>query len=521
MKKHINDIPLSVESRSVREDYLHADPALRSFYRLTPRDYDVRKMVTERQKQDVARKVLADTLTKQYRNLPEIKAVNDNINRLRNENCFTLTTGHQPILFGGPLYVIYKALTVIRLAESFKSQMPEADFVPVFWVASEDHDAQELNHTWIGFKDKKIYESPIPAAVGRHLLTDEIKRLCPDDKLLLDCWQPGNHWADAFIATLHGWLGKLGLVILNPDEPELKRSFLAVAQKEFTDRPTEPLILATNMELETKGYSLQLNPRPVNLFYLTDEVRGRIIPLPSGDFKIDHTDLHFTKKHLIDHVCRHPELVSPNAALRPLFQETILPNLVYVGGWGEIAYWMQLGAVFEYYQVPMPLIMPRASALIWTESQWKEWQTFGLEVADIFLPDAHFRKQALQQLWDETPLQEWSDELTALFTKLNDYVGTLTPQQQHNVKGQLVKNQKFTAQLRKKMAKMILRQHPLTYQPILRLKDRINPEGAVQERLLNPASFMEYGYSSQEVVDQLCAKIQTSDWDLQHLILSR
>lgn len=505
-------------SRSIREDYLNESPLLRPFYRVSPHQYDVHSLVNERLKVQTPRSVLADVLENQYEHLPTKPTVNHNIALLRQENTFTITTGQQPVLFGGPMYVLYKAITTITIAQEFKSMMPEANFVPVFWMASEDHDWQEVNHTWIGFKDKKIYDAKCFGAVGRHKITDRIQNLLTDDPVIRSYWKAGITWADAFQATLHHWLGDQGLVVLNPDVPALKNAFLTIAQQEFYDRPSERLVLETSQKLSDASYPIQLTPRPINLFYLTDQHRGRMTPGDNGNILVDKTDLIFSRKLMMEHVCDQPETVSPNAVLRPIYQETILPNLVYVGGWGEIAYWMELGSLFEHYNLPMPMIMPRASALLWTQPQWDEWKNYGLTPQDLNLTDDHFKKQALSKLWNNDPfLEDWSEELANLFDRLHDYVGTLTPQQQRNVSGQLTKNVHFTETLRKKMTKMILRQHPLTYQPILRIKSQVQPDGSVQERCLNPSSFP--GFTSDQIVAFLLDHLDSFDSDLQQLIL--
>ncbi|MEN8697603.1 MAG: bacillithiol biosynthesis BshC [Bacteroidia bacterium] len=286
----------------------------------------------------------------------------ENISHLKQDNTFTVTTGQQIHVGLGPMYVLYKALDTIVIASELKEKHPEHNFVPVFWMATEDHDLEEIASVKL-FGKTITWETEQGGAVGR-MTTEGLPELWAQirsdfnfsaEQLAFidtceDIYKNAPNLSIAFRQLLHYYLGHLGIVILDPDNRELKESFAEVMINDLQQSHSEVLHVYTR-KLEEKGYASQLHIRDCNLFELSANSRERI-----------------TRKYSAEEAGKYVEDISlelsPNAALRPLYQEWILPNIVYVGGPSELKYWMQLKGIFNNYELPVPILHLRTSAIL-------------------------------------------------------------------------------------------------------------------------------------------------------------
>lgn len=315
------------------------------------------------------RKILSSYLSHQYSKSSTTEAQESNLRHLAKGNTLTITTGHQLSLGLGPLFLIYKALHVINLCEQLNKEQTEYHLVPVFWLASEDHDFEEIKSTQFFHKDF-AWESNQTGPVGRF----ETSGLNETYQAMLSLFQQEardeltalfqvseGRYVEHYKTLLNKVFGSYGLLIVDGDNPELKRKFIPLMQKELETQFVFDNVNRTNQELLDAGLKTQAYVRPINLFYMTEGKRSRIIPSSDG-FLID--EIAWKKDVLFEELTEFPERFSPNVLFRPIYQECILPNICYVGGSGEMAYWAQLKATFSAANVEFPLIQTRISALI-------------------------------------------------------------------------------------------------------------------------------------------------------------
>ncbi len=323
------------------------------------------KDVKKSQFNDQSRSVLVEVLEDQYVGFNNSK-VNTSISKLLDQNTFTVTTGHQLNLFTGPMYVVYKIMHVIKLAETLNEKDPGSNYIPLFWMATEDHDFEEINHLHM-FNNTIKWDTDQKGPVGRFNLNDfdETKKELlgkfqnnESFKSFLSKHYEGGNLAEATRNFVMDLFEDYGLIILDADDSRLKSSFSPVMKKEITERFSEPQVENNTKLLKDLGYSDQVTPRPVNLFYITNDRRERVIPIDDG-YLIGEDSL--SKESILELLDKYPERFSPNVVLRPVYQEFILPNICYVGGGGEMAYWLQLKGVFDTLDLAYPLIQVRNS----------------------------------------------------------------------------------------------------------------------------------------------------------------
>ncbi|MBV9962540.1 MAG: bacillithiol biosynthesis BshC, partial [Parafilimonas sp.] len=268
-------------------DYLNNAPQLKQFYNFPPTLQGLQQSIEQR-KNFQHRKVLVETLQKQYEGLIVHEKVSANLLLLSNENTFTVTTAHQPNIFTGPLYVIYKIFHAIKLAEELKQQFPDQNFVPVYFMGSEDADLEELNNITINQR-KYVWETKQTGAVGRMKVDKSLLQLIneiagqisvqPYGKKLIEIFRDSYKEKDLIqqstLKLLNSLFGEYGLIVLIPDNVAFKKLFQPVLEKELTKQFSHKAVRETTKRLE-KHYKVQASGREINLFYLIDDIRERI-----------------------------------------------------------------------------------------------------------------------------------------------------------------------------------------------------------------------------------------------------
>lgn len=390
---HVDHIPLEGTGQfsGLFLDYLQQKEALRPFYQAYPTVDNFGGLIGSRAFPAEKREALRDVLREQYAAYPPL--VHTQIDSLRRENTFTVTTGHQLNIFGGPLFLVYKLVTVINLAKRLKEAYPDCHFVPVYWMATEDHDFEEISYFRL-LGQKYTWQTGQTGAVGR-MNPRELEGVLGQVAHKLPAFERAYLGHDTLAAATRSWvhelLGDQGLLCLDADAPALKAHFRDVVREDVFRQRTFREVNATVADLEARGYKTGVNPREINFFYLHQNLRERIVPQGDG-FAVLNTEVSFTAAEMEDLIQKHPERFSPNVMLRPLYQETILPNLAYVGGPAEVAYWLQLGGIFKAAGAPFPALMPRNFALVIDRNTARKLDKLCLPVGDYFLEETQLKR---------------------------------------------------------------------------------------------------------------------------------
>ena len=489
-------------------DYLAQKPALSSFYTNFSDVTGFKKQIELRRNSKLdsvsKRKVLVQALQDQYKNFNTSAKTNKNVQLLQKENTFTVNTGHQLNLFTGPLYFLYKIISTINLTTRLKDEFPKNNFVPIYWMATEDHDFDEINY--FNFNGKKVsWNIKSKGAVGR-LSTKGLEDVLEVFSKQLGTSKNANYLRDLFSKAYleHKTLteatrylanelfGKFGLVILDGDDAALKKQFIPYIEQELIDQISFKEVGATIEELQST-YDIQVNPREINLFYLTDEIRERIV-YENGIYRVVDTDITWDKEGILKHLIEHPERFSPNVLMRPLYQEVILPNLSYIGGGGELAYWFELKKYFEVVKVPFPILLLRNSALFITEKQLQKAKNLQISIAELFLKQHELVNKKIKEISEiSIDFSEQRDYLQKEFNKLEELAKKTDKSFIGAVKAQEVKQLKGLDNLEKRLLKAQKRKLNSVVDRITELQNDLFPNQSLEERQRN---FSEY-YLSQ------------------------
>jgi len=490
-------------------DYLAQKPALAPFYHRFPELASFAAQIDEKKANysPEARQRLVADLRAQYAELGTgvPPAVAANLDLLARDTTFTITTGHQLNLFTGPLYFVYKIITAIKLSQELKAAYPDYDFVPVYWLATEDHDFAEINHFQLFGKTHSWAgpgEGSIGGPVGRLLLAglqEELLSQLPPEvpAAFRDAYTGSQTLSEATRRLATSLFGEHGLVCLDADRPTLKQALKPLLEKEIQEQFSNQAVQTTNGRLTAAGYKPQVYSRPLNLFFLTDAgKRERLEPdaAPGADctqVTVRGTTRCHSQAELLALASAEPERFSPNVVLRPVYQEILMPNLAYIGGGAEVAYWFQLKDVFAALGVPYPIVLPRNSAMYLSRANAGKLAKLGLSTFDIFKPLAELKKQVGAQLGqEEVSLAAQQQALAAAYEQVQALAQRLDPTLVKTVAAEAQKAAGSLAGLEKRLSKAAEAKHETAYAQLTALKDKLFPEGGLQERTDNVLSIL-------------------------------
>jgi bacillithiol biosynthesis cysteine-adding enzyme BshC len=487
-------------------DYIQGHPTLTPFYHRTPHLPQFEAQIKEKASAfpQQHRDVLVNTLRKQYGSLKLSEIVNENLTSLTHEKTFTITTGHQLNIFTGPLYFIYKIVTVINACKQLGQQHPGYRFVPVYWMASEDHDFDEIKYFRL-YGKKYTWNSQQKGAVGRFNpkeLKEVLDQVPGDTSVFRDAYLKYGTLADAVRHYVNALFGDEGLIVVDGDSRELKSLLAPVILDDLKNHTAKKLVEETNQQLEQLGYKTQVFARDVNFFYLDTQLRGRIEKADAtasareffygDDFVVTDSSIHFTGSEVEKLIQTEPERFSPNVILRPLYQEIILPNLAYVGGPAEVVYWLQLKRVFDHYQVPFPILMPRNFALVADGPNHRKFKKTKLSWAELFMEKQQlFKHYATRFAEHPIFLNGEKDAVMKHFEAIHKQAEgvdkTLGPLVSAETKRALRSLEKIEA----KLLKAEKRFQSDKLQQIEAIKDALFPNGGLQERTDNFLNFYQ------------------------------
>ena len=498
-------------------DYLAEDEGLNPFYNRFPNVENFKHQLIEKQKNfsDEKRHLPSKRIMFQYGDNSISQSTLSNIDLLREHNTFTITTGHQLNLFTGPLYFLYKIFSAINLAEQLNKTYPNNHFVPIYWMATEDHDFEEINYFNL-FGKKVKWDRDASGAVGE-LSTEGLKEVkqqlkkefgeSENAKKLIsyfsDAYSKHDNLADATRFLANCLFYHHGLVIVDGNDAALKKCFIPYAEKELTENLSFKKVSETTEKLTSLGFSEQVHPREINMFYLKENLRERIIEKNSR-FYVNETDTSFSKEEILKELHENPERFSPNALLRPLYQEVILPNLSYIGGGGELAYWFQLKDYFNKVEVPFPILLLRNSVLLVPKMLSEKLQKLKVSIEDLFLPQHTLMKKHTKEISKiEIDFSQQKKFLHQQFTDLYElakqtdasFLGAVGAQEKKQLNG--------LDNLEKRLLKAQKRKLSDELDRLKNIQNQLFPNKSLQERQLNFSEFyLEYGESLLDLLKE-------------------
>ena len=477
------------------QKYIEQHPSLKSYYNHFPSLENFGKQIKEKAGSfpKANRKVLVDVLQRQYQPLKPIGAVETNIQSLLEENTFTVTTGHQLSIFTGPLYFIYKIVTVIRTCQELKKKYPKSHFVPVYWMASEDHDYEEIKSFRL-YGKKYTWETVQQGAVGR-FQTKDIKQLfdqLPGEVgIFREAYLKSGSLSEAVRKYVHALFASEGLIVMEADDKDFKTLFQKVMSDDLFEHTPFKLVTETNKELEALDLHPQVNPREINFFYLEKDLRSRLEQHGKA-FPVVDTDLKFSKEEITKKIKESPEVFSPNVILRPLYQEMILPNLAYVGGPAELVYWLELKKVFDHHQTPFPILLPRNFALIVDAPTSRKISKTRLHLEAFFEEkDDLYKRWLSQHSTHNLSLDETSRQLDQLLAEVQARCANIDATLSPMAAAQAAKMKKMIQTIELKMVRAEKRLQSDSLRQIEVVKDALFPNGSLQERTDNFLNFYQ------------------------------
>lgn len=502
-------------------DYLEKNENIQQFYHNFPDLDGFAKQIEEKKNfPKDHRSTLMKVLNKQYKNVDASELTLENIQSLENENTFTITTGHQLNLFTGPLYFLYKIISTINLCEELSEKFPKQHFVPIYWMATEDHDFDEINY--FNFRGKKVaWNRPDGGAVGRFSLEGLQEVLGEFSKeignsrnakyiqqLFENAYVKHSNLSEATHYLANELFNEYGLVIIDADDAELKTLFAPIMEDELLHQTSYKAVSKTIVELE-KNYKVQVNPREINLFYLGENSRERIIR--EGDrFIVNDTTISWSEGEILERLKEEPENFSPNVIMRPLYQEVILPNLCYIGGGGELAYWLELKDYFTDVEIPFPIVLLRNSVQIASEKQAKKLGNLSISWEELFLKQHDLLAKKVRENSDiQFSFQDGKELLNQQFLALRrvanetdvSFIGAVDAQERKQLKG--------LENLEKRLLRAEKRKHADLVSRITTLQDELLPNHSLEERQRNFSEFyIEYGPNLIESLKEALQPLQ-------------
>lgn len=488
------------------------------------------------------RNALVDALKKQNHQRGNAN-VDKNLELLSKDNTLAVVTGQQVGLFSGPIYTIYKIITAIKLAYFLSDRFPDFNFVPVFYLESEDHDFLESNNAKIFNSKNEIVKiefnpdlkkenyGPVGEVKFDEKIDETLKTLedalqeteFKDEvlKLVRFAYSKGSNFAQAFVKFVGELFKDFGLIFLNPNDVELKKLLIPIFEKEIDEHPKlSGLIVDVSAELEER-YHAQIKPRPLNLFLLYKDGRFPIEPADEeGIFRLKGARVKFSKGELKNILETSPHLLSPNVVLRPICQDTLLPTICYVAGPSEVAYFAQLKPAYVYFNVPMPVIFPRISATLIEPKVRKILEKYGVDIKEVFTDFSAVAKKILLSS-SEIDIDGFFNVAKARFesmlNEIKEFVAKIDPTLAGAVDNSGSKILYHINNIYEKSISAHQKRNEIISQQIEKLKVNLLPEDELQERVLNITYFLnKYSLS---LIEKLFDELEAFDFNHQVVYL--
>jgi bacillithiol biosynthesis cysteine-adding enzyme BshC len=497
--------------------YLNDYPRLSPFYAGDPRTLEaVRAVVGRVEKRAYPRAEVASALRAQHARWGGGPEGLTNIQALE-EGAFVVFTGQQAGLFGGPLYTLYKAIAGLKLADKLTHELGRK-VVGLFWMAADDHDFAEINHTLLPDKSNQLVRiayspkrPPERQPESRIVLEKEIAQahqalaeVLPATEfseavlaLLAECYSLGRTFPEAFARWMMLLLGERGLVVVDPSDPILKRAGKGALRWEIeTGSESSRRIRQASEKLKAAGFHVQVELREggTNLFYYDGE-RHSVKKTGEG-FEVHGR--RFSRQEMLERVDQEPERFSPNVALRPIYQDTLFPHIAYIGGPAEVAYYGEYKGIYEAAGLPMPVVFPRTTMSLIEPKIKAVFNKYGIGPKDIFSgleplitrlvegkqdPSADRELEALEAKLNES-LERWGQAAEQWDKSLLQAVSTARGGIKHQLEG-----------LSRKLTQAYKRKNEELVAQIRKAALHLLPEGILQERAFPAVPYLvKYGF---------------------------
>ena len=436
----------------------------------------------------VNRELLSKELEFQYKSIDTSSVVNGNIKSIMSDNTFTVTTGHQLNIFTGPLYVIYKIISVIKLSRMLSQKYPKYKFVPVYWMASEDHDFEEIKSF---HSNGKTYSWDIESKgpVG-NLNTESLKNILDEDisipDFFRDAYSSSSSLSEAVRKYMNHLFGEFGLITIDPNSKNLKKTISDIIVDDVVNNTIE------KVEKSSENTS-EVYVRKINFFFQESDFRQRIDK--TDKFNILSTNLSFTKKEIKDKIVSSPELFSPNVITRCLYQQRILPNVCYLGGPSEIVYWESFKKFFEHYNITYPVLVPRDFVLLLTTKIQKLINKLNLLSSDLFFDKNKIENKVLGVEKDEAKnFKREVNDINKILNNISEKFEKEDPTMKPHVLATAKKMEKKLIQIERRFINKQKKNNDKLINQISDLYSFIKPDNSIQERKENFMSFYDLNF---------------------------
>jgi bacillithiol biosynthesis cysteine-adding enzyme BshC len=454
-----------------------------------------------------------------------------NIDLLKQDNTYAIVTGQQVGILSGNLYTIYKAVNAIQLSKKLNEKFPDYNFVPIFWMETDDNDFPEINNINLltkentfktfsyYFNNQQEEKYLIPAGLLSfdsyiNNFIGDIKNSLPKTdftgdlfEIIARSYKPGISFAYAFARFLNYIIPDSGLIFCNPSDREIKNFLQPVFLKELSTYPKTCEIVIETSDILERMYEPQVKPKPINLFYCHNNNRYLIEQDSANHFKLKNTRKKFEKEELFQLLETNPENFSPNVVLRPICQDYLLPTVAYIGGPSEISYFAQFKNVYKYFNVIMPVIYPRTSVTILENKITSYLEKNNIEQSELFEGQSIRHKfiNRISQTNFEDIFNKYIDEINALNYSLNKILEDTDKNLTNNFKNKTekyIENVKF---IKQKFYDSKMKQNDILIKKLDFIIEYVQPEKILQERYLNILYFInKYGLNfCSDLIDRI------------------
>jgi bacillithiol biosynthesis cysteine-adding enzyme BshC len=478
---------------------------------------------------------LSDIIAAQYGRDYFSDKTAENLQLLKSENTIAIVTGQQLGILGGPLYTIYKTITAIKLAQKLSEQYPEFHFVPVFWLEADDHDYEEVRHLQLINAANELQRISYPieetfdeekGTVGNLVFTEAINGFFEELKtslrgteftepmieMLSGMYAEGKTFKDAFRELIFSMFDAYGLIIFDPQDIAIKKLLSPVFRNEVANYLAHAEKLVARSATLEETYHAQVKIRPLNLFYHIDKGRFAIDPDEEGGFRLRKKRVNFNHEELLQLTEQHPERFSPNVILRPICQDYLFPTGFYIAGPAEVSYFAQIMPLYEMFNIPEPVIYPRASVTLLEKSTKSILDKYALKLQDVYLNQSTLHEKVMNSLLSvnlDDLFKQLEGDVAKLMQGLKDKLSQLDKTTADASEKYKIKLLSSLVELKSKAVESEKRKHEVVIRQLIKLADSVYPHETLQERQLN--YFYFYNKYGAALLDKLFEGINVDE----------